>query len=207
MDRKQLMDTIINLEWRMFSSVNNLGGRTDCQRDPTTFRIMRGSQLSCWSEELHESYLADLLEATVQGRNLMSEKYARMMEYTFPEEYVALEASLPSVQAEVAKQIEYIVKSHVEWKELLNSRFPCLGDAGRPIRTKDDTMTQTSLETYMRAELKTFSPKTISLYHAATMQRAALGQSEAEEILLNQVREYGHESIEKAEAACITQIG
>ena len=40
---------------------------------------------------------------------------------------------------------------------------------------------------------------TISLYHSATMKRAERGENEAEENLLNQVRQYGFASLEDAE--------
>ena len=55
------------------------------------------------------------------------------------------------------------------------------------------------METYTRAELQTYSPRTISLYHAATMKRIERGENEAEENLLNQVRQYGFASMEDAE--------
>ncbi|MFQ8737768.1 MAG: hypothetical protein ACLSAH_18705 [Bilophila wadsworthia] len=41
--------------------------------------------------------------------------------------------------------------------------------------------------------------RTISLYHSATMKRAERGENEAEENLLNQVRQYGFASLEDAE--------
>ena len=56
-----------------------------------------------------------------------------------------------------------------------------------------------SVETYTREELQTCSPRTISLYHAATMKRIERGENEAEENLLNQVRQYGFASLEDAE--------
>ena len=199
MNKKQLIDAIADLEWKMFSTVNNEGSKAACQRDITTFRIMRNSQSFCWSVELLSAYLMDLTLAEAQGRNLMSEKYVRMMESTFPDEYARLADKLPEVDALTARQIEEIVIIHVAWKESLDSRYPHLADRSRPVHTRDDSPGLTSLETYMRAELKTFSPKTIALYHTATLERLAQGKNEAEEILLHQVRHYGYESLEQAE--------
>ena len=48
---------------------------------------MRTSQAEAWTEKLLKSYYDDLLQAKSHNRNLMTEKYARMMESTFPEEY------------------------------------------------------------------------------------------------------------------------
>jgi hypothetical protein len=198
--KNTLLDTIVNLEWNMFSNVNNKGGKAACQMDLLTFRIMRHSQTAGWDEALLESYLDDLRVAKAQGRNLMSEKYARMMESTFHEEYVLLADRLPPVDTVAAQQVEEIVRVHVEWKEALDAHYPHLGDRGRPTRTVNDTTGLPSLETYMRAELKTLSPKTIALYHTATMERVAGGRSEAEEILLSQVQQYGYDSLDIAEA-------
>lgn len=65
----------------------DVGGPASCQMRPDTFKIMRKSQAATWSDELLASYLEDLKTATREGRNIMTEKYARMMESTFPEEY------------------------------------------------------------------------------------------------------------------------
>ena len=95
--RDELMSEIIKLEWDMFSHVSNVGGPA-CQMRPDTFKIMRKSQAATWSDELLASYLEDLKTATREGRNIMTEKYARMMESTFPEEYRKLAASLRPVR-------------------------------------------------------------------------------------------------------------
>ena len=92
--RDDLMSEIIKLEWEMFSHVSNVGGPASCQLRPDTFKIMRKSQAATWPDELLTSYLEDLKAATRDGRNIMTEKYARMMESTFPEEYRTLAASL-----------------------------------------------------------------------------------------------------------------
>ena len=80
--------------------------------DLATFRIMRISQYSAWGEELLESCLADLRAAQNQGRNLMTEKYARMMKTTFLDEYPAIEKSLPPLDPAAARQIEDLVACH-----------------------------------------------------------------------------------------------
>lgn len=94
--RDELMSEIIKLEWDMFSHVSNVGGPASCQMRPDTFKIMRKSQAATWSDELLASYLEDLKTATREGRNIMTEKYARMMESTFPEEYRKLAAIPPA---------------------------------------------------------------------------------------------------------------
>ena len=122
-----------------------------------------------------------------------------MMESTFPEEYAQLADSLPPLDPEAMAQVDDIVAAHVAWKEDLDSRFPSLADRGRPLRSRDDRPGWVSMETYLRAELRTYSPKTIALYHRATMERLRKGESEAEQNLLHQVQQYGFEDIESAE--------
>ena len=128
MNKDELIDAIVQIEWPMFAGVNNEGGKAACQMDLATFRIMRISQYSAWGEELLESCLADLRAAQNQGRNLMTEKYARMMKTTFPDEYPAIEKSLPPLDPAAARQIEDIVACHVQWKTALDQKYPHLGD-------------------------------------------------------------------------------
>lgn len=129
MNKDELIDAIVQIEWPMFAGVNNEGGKAACQMDLATFRIMRISQYSAWGEELLESCLADLRAAQNQGRNLMTEKYARMMKTTFPDEYPAIEKSLPPLDPAAARQIEDIVACHVQWKTALDQKYPHLETA------------------------------------------------------------------------------
>lgn len=200
MDKEKLIAEIIALEWPMFSGVHNAGGKASCQMDPETFQIMRSSQYKSWSQPLLESWHKDLEEARAGGRNLASEKYARMMERTFPEEYAALAHRLPPVGEDEKRKINEIVAIHLDWKEALDRKYPHLSEQGRPLRASEDILYGTpSLETYMRSELKTYSPRTIDLYHEETLRRKEENRSEAEENLLNQVRQYGYEDLKSAD--------
>ena len=170
--RDELMSEIIKLEWDMFSHVSNVGGPASCQMRPDTFKIMRKSQAATWSDELLASYLEDLKAATREGRNIMTEKYARMMESTFPE---------------------------VGWKAELFDRYPRLSGKGRPLRTSEDSTGETSFETYLRGELKTYSARTITLLHELTLRQQQDGVNGAALNLLNQVQQYGYATLEQAE--------
>ena len=88
--KEDLIAKIVAMEWDMFQHVVNIGGRAACQDDPETFRIMRSSQAMAWSEDSLASYLEDLAAAAQAGRNLLTEKYARMMEFTAPLEYARI---------------------------------------------------------------------------------------------------------------------
>jgi hypothetical protein len=199
--RASAVDEVIFLEWEMFSSVSNMGGKAGCQFERATFEVMRRSQIGNWPEKLLASYRNDLLLAARQGRNLMSEKYARMMESTWPEEYAALADELPAVEEETLARIENIVGINVEWKKAACARYPVLGGKGRPVSSNEDSRSDTSFETYLRAELKTYSPKTLRLLHEHTRAQQHAGQNGVEGTLLMQARLYGYASLEEAEQA------
>ena len=74
---------------------------------------MRKSQFLTWDTETLESYRRDLTEAEDKGWNLLSEKYARMMESTAPIQYEKLKKHLPVRSIERRKQEEYIIAKKV----------------------------------------------------------------------------------------------
>ncbi len=198
---KELMEKVLQLEWEMFSSVRNFGRRASCQLDGKTFRIVRYSQECDWPEELLASYYEDLAAARRDGRNLMTEKYAWMMESTFPAEFAELVGQLPAIDSATLESIEEIVSVNVDWKLAICDRYPKLSSRGRAIRSSEDSSFETSFETYLRGELKTCSPRTIALLREFTLGRKTEGVNGAERDLLNQVRQYGFATLEQAEAS------
>ena len=85
LEAQNLAEEITKLEWDQFQLTENEGGRANCQGNWPTFRIMRMSQFLAWPLDLQESYKQDLERANSDGGNLITEKYARMMESTAPE--------------------------------------------------------------------------------------------------------------------------
>lgn len=200
MEKKKadLLDEIIGIEWRMFHSVSNFGGKALCQEDPTTFRIMRFSQGISWSEAALESYLKDLREAEKNGRNLMTEKYARMMQSTAPREYAQIVHLLPPLSTEVFSLIDNIVEIVLQWQEELLERFPYVLGKGRPIRSSEDTSFATSFETYLRGELATYSERTLQLHYENVLKQKMENINGSEIALEHTVKHYGYSSLEEA---------
>ena len=113
-----IIQKIVELEWKQFDKVKNEGGRADCQDNFETFDIMRKSQYMTWNEELLLSYYNDLVAAENKGWNLITEKYARMMKSTAPEKYAELEKNLPVLSDErIAIQEEIISKDGGKCKD------------------------------------------------------------------------------------------
>lgn len=196
---KKLIDRVIDLEWKMFSSVPNSGYMAGCQTDLETFKVMRLSQQCEWPEELLASYYDDLVKAEREERNLMTEKYAWMMESTFPDEFREIAHLLTVVDEDTVKKIEEIVSVNVAWKLAACEAYPKLGQKGRAVRSSEDSPHETSFETYLRGELKTYSSDTIALLHKLTMSQKADGINGVERTLLHQVRQYGYSTLEQAE--------
>ncbi|OZG68044.1 DUF4125 family protein [Bifidobacterium eulemuris] len=199
---KEIINTIIRLEWEQFQRTNNEGGRAACQGNWPTFRQMRASQFLTWEPPLLESYRDDLLEADRTGRNLITEKYGRMMASTVPAEYrERIEPYIPRLsEARVATQ-ERIIATQVAWAADFRERYPKLGQAMRVLTTAEDTPEITSFETYLRGELGTYSERTLELYERMVNEYKTAGRNLTEETILNTVRLGGFAGLDEAEAA------
>lgn len=198
---EHLVRDLTELEWELFQRVHNEGGQAHCQTQGNTFSIMRASQLKTWPLSVLLSYENDLLIALGQGRNLLAEKYGHMMRFTSPEGYEQLKERLPQVDGDTLGLIEEMVAINLEWERLLDQQYPALRERGRPRAAEQDSEDVTSVETYLRGELMTYSPQTIQLLHQYTLQAQAAGHNLALENLTHMVHAYGYESLESAERA------
>ena len=192
---------IVNLEWKMFQNTKNIDGRAVCQDDYQTFTINRFSQVQSWSIQALDSYLADLETADQTDRNLVSEKYARMMASTSPIEYAAIAHLLPPVDERVVALSEAITSIVIEWELELIKKYPHITKLGRPIHTSQDTPTVTSMETYLRGELLTYSIRTLEILHKDYLEYKSVNINGSEIILEQMMKHYGFSSLSEAEKA------
>lgn len=199
MSKEEYVEKIVALEWKQFDKVENEGGRADCQNNWNTFSIMRKSQYLTWTEELLASFYQDLMEAKEKGWNLITEKYARMMESTAPEKYAELEKDLPKRSEERIAIQEEIIKIQVGWMEEFAGKYPKMAGNARSIHTSEDTPYNTSYETYLRGELGTYSEETLILYGRFIVSVQQAGKNLAYEIMNQTALLYGYESVEAAE--------
>ena len=196
--KEDIVTRIVDAEWEMFHNVPNIGGTASCQQDRKTFEVNRTSQAMSWSEGILESYMNDLIEAKSSGRNLLTEKYGRMMESTSPEEYAQIKRWLPSLSREASLLIEEIIRITLKWDRAMQEKYPYIVRRSRPLYSTEDTRSVTSMETYLRGELATYSLKTLKLYckYARELESANINMSE--NTLEYLMKSYGFKSVQEA---------
>ncbi|NMN00217.1 hypothetical protein G1C96_0795 [Bifidobacterium sp. DSM 109958] len=200
-EASELQESIVRHEWDQFQRTNNEGGRAACQGNWPTFHQMRLSQFLTWPTELQRSYADDLDEADRVGRNLVTEKYGRMMASTAPEQYrETIEPYIPRLSDERVARQEAVIARQVAWTRDFRERYPHLGEAMRVLTTSEDTPSKTSFETYLRGELGTYSDRTLGLYETMVAAKAAAGENLTEQTILNTVRLGGFDGLDDAEA-------
>lgn len=192
---------ILTLEWELFQTVQNIGGRAECQDDRNTFFLMRASQLDAWTEEMRRSYLDDLRLARAEGRNPLAEKYGYMMERTDPAGYARIADTLPPRSPEKLALISVICAVHTDWMLSLRRTYPALTGRGRSVDRDADSLYATSFSTYLAGELATYTEATLTLYRDYVQSLVRDGKNLNEHILRNTVAGYGYPSLEAAEAA------
>lgn len=194
-----VVNDIISREWAMFQKTQNIGGRAACQDQFDTFYVNRYAQHSAWSAETLESYRNDLIAAEMAGRNLITEKYGYMMEFTDPSYYNAnLKDRLPSLSEEKAQLIARIVSMQLVSYQEYARTYPALAGGGRPA---EESGRDTSIRDYSVGEYKTYSEGTLVLL----LQDLKRMKNPVLEIQKTLVSFYGFDSLEAAEAAQAAQ--
>ncbi len=190
---------MVDLEWDFFQSTRNEGGRAPCQDNKETFYTMRTGQAMGWSEDMVAAWTVDLERARAEGRNPVTEKYARMMASTAPEAYADIEHLLPEVDPEAEKLARALAAQTVVWAEEAQERFPYVCASGRPIRSSEDGPYVTSLETYAYGEFLTASRETLECFWRYYQAKAERGENLYIEIQTHTARLLGYGGLEEAE--------
>lgn len=159
--KEKIIDEILEKEWQLFSKLNNIGGRADCQDNREDFFIMRKSWWRTFNLETLFSYREDL---NLEYNNPLYQKYGYMMEYNMPTEYEKIKFSLKELKEDKLEIIKKIMEIYMKWEEEFFEKFPIYSSMGRPLYSKEDDMEDTSIETYLRGELSSYSLNTLNKF-------------------------------------------
>ena len=205
MDKKALIELILEKEWPMFHNVNG-EERASCQNDYPVFEIMRKAQYEAWSVEALTAYLNDITAAEAAGRNLAREKYIRMMESTDPRGYEAFRGELPEVSDEKKAIVEAIWAKMLVQTERMRETYPILALGGRPLHASEERDGWPSIETYQKCELLTYSEDTLRALLANIEALEAEGRDFVYMVQENTVTGQGFPNMAEAEKAMAAQI-
>lgn len=195
----EIINKIIEKEWMMFYEVNGNGPKAECQENKPAFTAMRKAQFLSWSKKVLNCYLEDIKDAEINHRNLVLQKYVFMMKSTAPEQYKKAAHLVTEPDGEKEVLVEEINSKLMEQTISLFAQYPKVASTGRPIHTKEDDMVNTSIETYQRGELCTYSIKTLTELKKHLDDLEEKGISLAKIILENTIKAYGFETLEEAE--------
>lgn len=181
-DRESLINDIIEQELVMFLNTQNRGGTASCQENPDMFRLWRWMVFSVLSDQYLQSYCADLDDAKKNGRNLMTEKYARM------------ENLIPCVSPNMGK-VQKITAIERDWMKSLNENFPALFP-----------QSLARFDMYFPAEMETLSERSLDLYQACVDAALRDGENLAYKRYTNMYARLNMGTLEELEAKKKAQL-
>ena len=162
---------------------------------------MRRSHFAPWTEELIDCVQSDMDRAHEQGRNLVMEKYAWMMASTAPEQFKKLHHFLIDPTLAGEQWSDAIVKQQLAWMEEYQAKYPVLASGNRLLYSSEDTPYDTSFQTYLLGELRTYSDSTLHTYWQFINELKKEGKSLALLTMEEEVKAYGYEGLDAAEKA------
>jgi hypothetical protein len=172
--KNYFLKKIVRIELEMFEDVRTTQPSL-CQEKPGAFKLMREMNHSALSYDTLKSYLKDLKTAKSKGRNLMTEKYARMNNL------------IPPLKVNVL--IQKIVSIESDWMNALSNRYPL------SINHKPE-----HFNIYLSCELETYSDRTIELYLKDIELAKKNGMSLAKERFNHLIKQLGYSSLEEFES-------
>lgn len=199
--KNELIEQIISEEWEMFQNTQNIGGRAWCQDDYRQFVGNRRAQFENWDEETLRLYSGDLQDAKDAGKNLVTLKYAYMMESTSPAEYLLIKDQLPAISEEKRWYISRMAEMTASWCEQFALEYPKLAARSRPARSGSDGPGITSAQTYCAGELSTYSLPTLKSLYSVYERYAEEGRNLFLESVEKEIRYLLSKSLPEAEAS------
>lgn len=182
MNKQEIIENILNIEWNMFQQVKS-AIPAPCQLLPEVFRRIRGSVYETWPEEALQSCLLDFEKAQQDGRNLLTEKYAQMDDLIAPTQRNPL--------------IDIIVAIETHWQEEIRRNYPALYN--RVCRSTNPFNDGRNFSVYLRSELQTYSDRTIDFYYQGVSKALENNDNLALKSLEALVKKGGYRDLNHAE--------
>lgn len=172
--REKMLKQIATFEWDFFTKVNNFNRRAYCQDNSVTFIFSRLCYWSIYNDVILNSYMNDLINAKENNRNLLTEKYAYIMKYTDTEYFKKIEKYLPDTSNYKNTLIHAIMLIYMKWEEDVRKNNPGILDNNRDLYNPYKSTANTSIESYFRGELNSYSESTLNLilkYYLSAFQK------------------------------------
>ena len=171
------------------------------QDDPETFFYHATKPFCTVDRGTHRLRAGGYGRAHEQGRNLVMEKYAWMMASTAPEQFKKLHHFLIDPTLAGEQWSDAIVKQQLAWMEEYQAKYPVLASGNRLLYSSEDTPYDTSFQTYLLGELRTYSDSTLHTYWQFINELKKEGKSLALLTMEAEVKAYGYEGLDAAEKA------
>ena len=182
MNKEILITDVVSNEWEMFTNTNNIGRRSSCQDQKGNFIASRAAYWNMFDKQVLSSYLNDLSNAKSNKINLAAQKYGYMMESTDPDYFKTIKHLLVPVNDKKLKLVDSIMLIYMKWEESLISSS--LDNKNRVLYKQYDSKYNTSVETYMRGELTSYSEETLSIILAQFLKNVSDGENPVKNYLL-----------------------
>ncbi|MGD9136518.1 MAG: DUF4125 family protein [Desulfobacterales bacterium] len=186
MERKILIDKILNIEFYFFDQVRS-NALLSCTADEDDFFNQRRAQFVPWGSYTLKSYLSDLELALKEKTNPVAQKYLCMGSSQ------PMKATNP--------HIDQIVERNLAWQTAMMAQYPHFMSQGRALTDGAGEVEEVAFDNYLRCELASFSTRTVRLLHADIEQMHQMGINMCEVIYDALVKQYGYPSLSAAEAA------
>lgn len=155
---------------------------------------LRTEQFRMWSMDMLKCLEKDMLEADKMDRNLVSEKYIRMMKSTAPLQYKYIENLLPLVSETQLSKIEQIICIFKKWIDMLPEQFAGAIEEIKKVYAIEQSQNSVSFEVICRGELETYSERLVDL----TLRYLNMKEVNGENLVLEMFQQMGRkESVEK----------
>ncbi len=162
--KHDLIKKIIDIEYDMFDKTKNIGSRASCQDNYPVFSLMRKSQYYTFNMSLLQSYYEYLNTAILDNHNIITYKYAYMEESTDNNHFKLIKDYLPTISSYKKNVVEEIIKIVLDDLLIVLNKYPNLVNCMRNVFTINDSIDDTSYETYLRGELYTYSDDLLTQY-------------------------------------------